>query len=893
MSRSPLRVPTGSRRCRGVSRICPLVWALLVLRVTAPAWAQPAPEREAEPASEAPAEQPAGKGEGAGERTAPRPGVEVFTVIGEAIQGTEFEAPVSVTSFGAEDLAALGVEDVEGIASFTPNLEIRSAGATTPTFFIRGVGLNSFTTNAAGSVAIYQDDVALNLPAIQLVSLFDVDSVEVLRGPQGAGPGRNASAGAIKIYSKKPSGNFEAFLRSDFGRFNSRLFEGALEVPVLDDVLSTRLSFLLSERDPFLKNGCAGAPPRGLDRVVDPERPVQPSICGETLRERIVNPNPTPELPRPFYVVSKLDPGLEEDLNDRFNWGARAHVRLQPPGTDTDWLLSFHGSRVDQFATLGQTIGTQGQIGGEDGFFGGTTSGYRQPEIDAEEEAIFKSLGGPNLPTQEQRDAARSQARRLLGKNLARRLDTEPFRGDYNRAGEESQTSFGGLLRGDLELGLGHVMSLTAYERYERQREIDSDFTPNVIFENVVKDDGWQITQDLRLDGDLADGTFLWNTGGYYLMDHLNYTQDSITGPALIDLTREFEQKTFSMGFYAGFTWDFLDDFTLEGGARYNWERKEFDVSLSRSGGQVCDTPGQDCNLAEVWDEPTGTLSLRYRFLEDVSAYLKYSHGWKGAQYNAGGASGQASTLAEPETIDAWELGLNGSWLDGRATAKASLFYYDYENYQVFITQNDAGTPPQQIVINANDAQVYGAEFEGSVKPARGLTIYARFSWLESEFLDFTNDVFRTIPSPQPPPVIVPITLDYTGNRLPNTPRYKVSLTAEYRLDLGRYGWLVPRYDYVWTDDFFFDPSQGRGAPNSEGRIFMPEFAIGQPAYSLHNARLAWRNPSETIEVAGWVRNLTDQVYKTLAFDASTAANLVGNLVGDPRTYGVSVNFQF
>jgi hypothetical protein len=93
-----------------------------------------------------------------------------------------------VTGFNAADLEALGAQSIEDLASFTPNLEIVTAGSTTPTFFIRGVGLNDFNPNSSGAVAIYQDDVPLNSPALQLGTLFDMERVNVLKGPQGTGP---------------------------------------------------------------------------------------------------------------------------------------------------------------------------------------------------------------------------------------------------------------------------------------------------------------------------------------------------------------------------------------------------------------------------------------------------------------------------------------------------------------------------------------------------------------------------------------------------------------------------------------------------------------------------------------------------------------------------------
>jgi outer membrane receptor protein involved in Fe transport len=118
-----------------------------------------------------------------------------------------------VTAFSAADLVALGAANIADLSAFTPNLEIVTAGATSATFFIRGVGLNDFGANATSSAPVYQDDVPMNSQALQLGTLFDMETVNVLRGPQGTGLARNASAGAIKLYGRKPTGQFTGFLR--------------------------------------------------------------------------------------------------------------------------------------------------------------------------------------------------------------------------------------------------------------------------------------------------------------------------------------------------------------------------------------------------------------------------------------------------------------------------------------------------------------------------------------------------------------------------------------------------------------------------------------------------------------------------------------------------------
>jgi iron complex outermembrane receptor protein len=834
----------------------------------------------------------------------PTEGVEEILVQGQATSGLETDATVSVTQFNAEDLEALGVSDISDVAKFTPNLEIRTGSATAPTFFIRGIGLNDFTANASGAIAIYQDDVALSLPAIQLGQLFDVDALEVLRGPQGHGAARNASGGAIKIYSRKPTGEIAGNFKATFGRFDQRDFEGALEVPLLADVLSGRVAFIVSQRDTITQNRCAGAPKEGgplasqnEDRITSfrpngaPNRR-QPAICNSPLLRSVVNDL---GLGGPgTLLISDVNSGLEGDLDDIDRWAARAQLRFAPPDTDMEWLLNVHGGKIDQFARTGQTIGTVA-VGGKT--FGGTTSaGYRAPEITKEEDDIFASLGGVgNDPV------LRARAQEILAKNLARRLDKKPFEGDFNRTGKERQSTYGGFLRGDLEFGWAHLTSISALERYDRHRNLDADYTSDVIFEFIITDRAWQFNQEFLLEGELDEYPVRWNAGVYYVMDQLDYDSETVVSPPRQSLVQIYDQKTWSLGAYGGLEWDFLDDFTLEGGIRFNWERKSFDIFLERGGIPNCGVVVQGalpvaCQDQQTWQDPSGIAKLSYHFTEEVVAYASYSRGFKSGQYSVGGASGDAFTVADRETVDSFEVGLKGSVLDGMLEINAAAFHYTYDDYQVFLAANDAFTPPQRVVVNANDAVLYGAELEAKLIPFQGLgyelldgfRFESRLSWIESEFLDFTQRIFRQLG-------LTPgdVDIEWTGNRLPNTPRFKWSGTVEYQLDLGEYGSLIPRWDMVWTDDSYFDASDGRGIPDLNGKPVLPEFAIGQPAYWLHNVRLAWRSASSQLELAFWVRNVTNEVYKTLAFDASEGANLVGNQVGDPRTYGVTLSLSW
>jgi outer membrane receptor protein involved in Fe transport len=850
--------------------------------------------------------------ESAGAQQGPTEGVEEIVVEGQSTGAIDVEAPVSATSFDASDLEALGVGDISDLAAYTPNTEIRTTGATTPTFFIRGVGLNDFTANGEGAIAIYQDDVVLSLPAIQLGQLFDVQDVNVLRGPQGTGPARNASGGAIQVISKRPSGETQGFLRSEFGRYSSIDVEGGLEVPLIQDVLSTRISFRAEERDAFVRNGCATnlplnldnlADPVNLQRVSDPNRRSQPPICSENARVPIPNPNPPPN----GYSISAIKPGLDSQVNDTSRWAARALLRFQPQETDLDILLNVHFSRVDQLYTVGQSIGTDGSFVNSQGelikdFYGGNSRGYRPDEIIKQQQRIETRLGFQDAPAGPERDAIREHAKRILSRKLAENLDDRPYFGDYNNPGRERMQAWGSSLAVDWEGDDFHLKNIVAFEDYDRFRDQDADYSSRVLFEARVQDRAWQASEDLRLSGELDDYPVQWEVGALFLIKEFDNDRRDDGGNNVIDVRVIYNEKTIGGNVFAMGTWEFLDDFTLEGGVRYNMERKIFDQRLFRASlvprpdaGRPCKPPGQpveDCDADQLEHAPTGSLSLTYHAAEELTFYWKYSRGWKSAQFSAGGAT-SIFRSAKPETVDSFEIGTSASWFDGRLSARASAFHYTYSDYHVFITRSDASTPPVREVVNADDALLYGAEIEATLEPIDDFVVNLRGGWIESEFLDFSLESFTEIPQQPPdPPIATLVEQDYTGNRLPNTPRFTFSGSVEYTWELWGHGTLAPRWDFTWTDDVYFDQTDGRGNPNADNVIFMPDLAIGQRDYWLHNVRLAYRTPSGGVEIAGWVRNVADKRYKALAFDAS-AAGFVGNIVGDPRTYGVTIGLSW
>ena len=809
--------------------------------------------------------------------------VEEMRVSGQAASDPLTSSTESVTRFDSDLLQAIGADDISDLAKITPNLEIRTAGSS-PTFFIRGVGLSDFNANAGGAVAVYQDGVAMNLPGLQLGQLFDVANVEVFRGPQGAGAGRNASAGAIKVTSVKPSNDGEprAFMLASYGNYNALNLEGALEVPILQETLAARFSFTFNERDGWGENGCGNLP--SLDsRVMNPAAFNRQSFCGENFNSiSVENPNWPAERPR-FFQLSSVPGGLATDVNDIGNWAARGMFRFLPESNESDWLLILRGGRIDQQSALGQAIGTNPQFGS-----GRTSTNYKDPDIQTLQDRLVDECqlaGGTGCV---------GSTRPALEADLARNLDPRPRRGDYNRVGQTKQDTWGVSLEGEIPVGDLTITTISAYDGYDRFREQDDDFTPDVIFESITEDDAWQFSQAIHLGGEFEEQLISWEAGAYTLIEQLGLESTFFQGE--IESNQAYQQEMYSFGVYAGFSWEFAEGITLEAGTRYNWEQKEFHFEF------VGSSPENSQSLTDrrIWQAPTGTVRVLYEPTEDLSFYWKYSRGWKGGQFNAS-ATQLNVRPAEPESIDAFEVGLTAFLWENRLGLTASLFYYMYDDYQVFVVEDSPGAFPQEIIINANSAQNYGSEMEARISPllslvpeeVENLLLTVRFGWLKSEFLDFTQAVVRTVGGPGQQLRYYPIVADFSGNQLINAPEYKVSLGAEWEFQLGKFGDVTPRYDGSWSADVNFGPNGGRGSVDATNQARLPENAIGQRAFWLHNVGFRYRPPIGDVEIVGWVRNVTDETYKAMAFDGSFFANLTVNWVGEPRTYGGTVRFAF
>jgi iron complex outermembrane receptor protein len=568
-----------------------------------------------------------------------------------------------------------------------------------------------------------------------------------------------------------------------------------------------------------------------------------------------------------------------------------------PPDTDLDVVLTARGWRLDRDSTVGQAAPskrTNPWVGGNQS----TTKSYKEPDQDAEHREIAQSLAAQGVPAAE----VNARANDIFTQLFIERLDREPFRGDYNRTGRTTLDVWGTALDVGYERDYFRLRSISSFDSWNRFVDGEVDFTPDVLFENDGNTDkAWQFAQELSVEGELDRTPLRWEMGGNFLAEsieanlRLRNGNNTAFNPNANLVLRNYEQDLRSFNVYGSFSLDLWDDyFTLDAGVRYNWEQKDFKIEqITTFLPPLVPEPQR-----QTWQHPTYTVGITFHPSDALDVYWKYTHGWKGGHFNTNDVSIPLPPPADPEVIDAFEIGFRATAWDQRLRAGGALFHYDYKDYQVFNFESEPLKNPALEIINANDAENYGAELEVQVTPLIDyvpptielLDVVLRLGWLQTEFLDFTDEQTDSDPGTGGRTAIV---ADFSGNQLINAPRLSFSGTARWDFELGRFGILTPRWDFAWTDFTPFDATGGRGQLDVNGETSKPQGAIGQPAFWIHNVRLSLRSVDGSWEIFSYCRNVADQRYRTFAFDASRFGNVIINFVGDPRTCGGGATVRF
>jgi iron complex outermembrane recepter protein len=443
------------------------------------------------------------------------------------------------------------------------------------------------------------------------------------------------------------------------------------------------------------------------------------------------------------------------------------------------------------------------------------------------------------------------------------------------------------------------VTSISGYIQNKYRALGDADANPVPIFVARVDSDSKQYSQEIRLASN-PNRSFRWLLGAYFLHETLEGNNPTFIPPAsFLSSNRLLDQVTDSAAAYLNVEQD-IGKLRLRAGARYTKERKEIDLTA------VNYTPGADpmdfgqalsvtpylvvkgANRSDhkvTWD-----VSAQYQFDPDNMVFARIAKGFKSSVYNAGVFTAADFSLAVPESITDYEIGAKTRWFDRKLDANLTAFYYDYRNYQI---QLQLQTPGGFAFAygNAKKASVYGAELEVTARPIEDLVLRAHAGFVESEFRDFANASIE-------PEINSGIPFNAKGARLLRSPDGTASISAEYTFRTG-HGDLVVQTDWnymgsvnyaLWVDA---PASQLNPQPGTRPILEAARNTLIEKSYVIGNARVAYRfGEQRNYEVSAWVKNITDEYYRTGRFSFSSFGSTVGFLC-DPRTVGATVSFDY
>src|SRR6202521_3746572 len=194
-----------------------------------------------------------------------------ITVTAQRVSERLQDVPGAVPAISANELAERGVRQAGDITASVPNLLLNSpyGPEAQPTFTLRGVTTQDFSENQSSPIAMYVDEVYKSVGAVQALQIYDLDRVEVLRGPQGTLYGKNATGGAVSFYSTNPSLTAaDGYVTAGLGNYSDRLVRAAAGTPIVDNALAVRAAVMYEKRDGWVNSVVPGVEPlNGIDAL--------------------------------------------------------------------------------------------------------------------------------------------------------------------------------------------------------------------------------------------------------------------------------------------------------------------------------------------------------------------------------------------------------------------------------------------------------------------------------------------------------------------------------------------------------------------------------------------------------------------------------------------------
>ena len=803
------------------------------------------------------------------------PTLETVTVTAQRRETDLQTTPVAISAYGGEQLVENKIFTVNDLAANVPAFSLTALTPLDAELNIRGITNTRLDSPTADpSVGTFVDGVYMGRTGDLNYDFYDLERIEVIRGPQGVLLGKNVVGGALSVITAKPTFDNSGNVLLSYGNYNSMLVSGFVNGG-LNDSWASRLSFQGRKHDGYAEDILHHRDVEDLEsyqgRLQFLYGPDGSKFTGRLALD--YNHDETNGLNT--VAVAGGTASCETTYlrtNCTRPWSnLRLYLGLNDPRKDVAQSIQYAGQpRIQQFMKrdgFGATLDLQYEA---TGFTFNSLTGYK----DGEGQQVYDQTGaGPEA----------------LGWDTAQWAQYIAFMNATY--GTRAATSNNGQF----------------------------------LFAQPVGEDAdvQQFSQEFRLTSNDPDSRFDWIGGVYFKSDDINkvdrFIGENFLGSVipggnnpLSTLSGENRwENDGKIENYAGFAqigFKFTDALKLSVGARYTHDKKSGHVSgfvvatgdrfspndprpnvtieglcrapdgtiiRTATGGQpaACVAPNQwifsagtgfATDYSQEWSETTPQATLDWQVTDTLFTYATVAKGFKGGGFDDTPANvAQATTPFDPETATNYEIGVKTDFLDNRMRLNADVFYMDYKDLQV--TQTNAACLCN-ITDNAASAEIKGVEAEFQFAATERLRLSLAGSYVDATYKDFIESAIDPTTG---------LNLNSSGNRLQRTPETQLTGGVDLTLPLGQLGDALNfRVNYTWQSDMFWATDN----------------IAKEDAYGLLDVRVALSPPSSPWAVALWGKNVTDELYRVniISFFGEEVSQFAA-----PATYGVDFSWKF
>lgn len=779
------------------------------------------------------------------------------------------EIPTAVTSLSGAFLAETGNTEIQDLADYIPGFQVQVQSPNNPGFVVRGITSDDNASNIEPRVSVFQDGVSISKSPAAVVEMFDLERIEVLKGPQGTLFGRGAQTGAVHIIQNKPKNITEGGVEVGFGNYKYRHFELYYNTPLVNDKLFFRVAGIIKKRNGYTEN-LSGGTLNGKDTKAL-------RMALRWLASEATN----------FTLIGNYQHDTPPGVG--FKSGTYA-----PLGGD---ISPFTFADLEQGDNLGinrkvggVTLLTEHQI--NDNLTLNAITAYRT--YDSTEKLDADGTVSPALFMANHNMGDQISQELRLNFNIGDRF--EGFAGGnffYENGSQRvdwyaNEKSFMSLLSPLAEGTINNM--LTGVNQFNQTVANLGGFTYPIIQFNALPlvNNGVAVLPNTA--GDLLSYPLLPYASIQPYLGFLTAEQQAginqiygIMGMPLAESHAEYYKnygKALAYEFFADGTYKITDKLKATAGVRLTFETIEsgyeaggeanVTMGIFRSAGtNLLFMPSEKLTHKENFTSWVGRFALNYSITDDWEVYGTVSKGRRPnvIQYNMKPKNdGTFISTYVPEVLNeeivySYEAGLKGLTLGSRLYFDVAGFYYKYSNFQTSAVDLQS---LQIVTKDAGNATAYGAETSLKFQATKAFSVFGNYSYIHAEFDKADSDGQAQ---------------EYAGNTFRLTPKHSFSLGFNYTKDINENLQYFLRPSFAFKSKVFFEED------NLETE--------SQGDYGLLNYRTGLTFPKQKINVAFFMNNAFDKDYIIDAGNTGKSFGIPTYIAGMPRTYGVELSLKF